>query len=146
MKTRIKKALWGIAALLMGLGIFSFTSPLGGDTVEIYQGDKLLLRQHIHIDKELKTIQVAAQGEKVLVYYSHCGTNGKSRKLTLRDASGQLVKTWTYPDAQGTAKSLMECRIQEVMAVSNLRKGKMFLYYNSKEMGEERKIAGIEFK
>ncbi len=146
MKTLIKRTLMSLPVLLLGLALYSFTAPFGGDTVEVYQGNQLLLRQHIHIDKELKTIRVDASGEKVYVYYSHCGTNGQSRSLTLRDAGGQVVKTWNYADAQGTAKSLMECRIQEAMSVSNLKKAKLFLYYNSKEMGGERKIAGIELK
>lgn len=146
MKTLIKRTLQTIPALILGLAIFSFTAPFGGDTVEIYQGDKLLLRQHIHIDKEIKTVSVDAQGDKVYVYYSHCGTNGKSRQILVRDQDGKLVKSWSYADSQATGRDLMECRMQEVLNPLTAGKGKLYLYYNSKEMGGEKMIAALKLE
>ena len=135
-----------LTVLMMALGLNSFTAPAGGDLIEVYQGDQLLLRQYLPGDKEVKNLAVDADGGKLFVYYGHCGTNGHARQLLLRDGAGKLVKSWSYNDAPGTAKSLMECNLQEVPDLSSLGKGRLFLYYNSKETGEERKIAGVELR
>jgi len=133
----------GLFLAVLTFALSAFRSPAGGDLLEVYQGGKMVLKQYMHLDEKVRTVKLSS-AEPVKVYYGHCGTNGHSRTLILRDNAGKSVKKWSYADQPGTAKSMMECRIQEVVSSLSPACKQYSLSYLSKEMESEKLLLKIE--
>ena len=146
MKTENKQR-WLTATLLAAacIAFFSFSSPAGGDVVEIYRNDELMVRQYLHADRDIKTVslQKAKAGDQLKVYYSHCGANGKNRSIFLKNEQGKELKKWQYADVSGSARSMMNCSVRDIFEVQKSSSGKLKLYYASKEIPGGKLLAGI---
>src|SRR5688572_30703834 len=82
------------SSLIFAAGLVSFSVKKGGDVIEVYAGGKQLLQQFLHMDKSVRTVTLdqPISNDKIEVYYSHCGTTGKSRMLTIKDEKNNLLK------------------------------------------------------
>jgi len=128
----MKKIKWLASLPLFMLLAFS---P-GGDSYKVYLGDKLLTEQFVHIQKSIPTIAIPSSGsESVTVQFSHCGLQGKSRNISIRAASGKILKEWKFGDSDKMQFSPGE--------ISKLG-ARLNLYYASKEIPEGRLLATIE--
>lgn len=123
-----------LLAALVALVSSSFTSKSGGDVLELYRNGKLVLQQFMYGDKTVKKIQFddLQTSDKLEVKYLHCGTVGKSRTLTLKDASNKLVKEWRFPDT-GDKRSGMALTGKDLLSAGQSTGG-MQLFYEAKEM------------
>lgn len=146
MKTQNKQRWWLAALLAISCSaLFSFSSPAGGDVVEIYLNDNLLVRQYLYNDKEIKTVslQNAKAGDQLRVYYGHCGTNGRSRSITLKDGQDKELKKWQFADVSGSAKAMMNFGVKDILGFQKNGNGKFRLYYTSREIPDGKLLAGI---
>jgi hypothetical protein len=86
----------------------SFSGKWGGDVVEIYLNGRQVHQQFMHADKSAKPLQLPSlrDNDKVEVFYSHCGTSGKGRKLVFKNDRNETVKTITFPDTENTRSRL----------------------------------------
>jgi hypothetical protein len=121
-----------IAAMLL-LASF-FTALEGGvDSYEIYLNNKLLMRQLATQSLSLKSLPLdkAKPNNQLVIYYSHCGTIGKGRKIAIKNEAGQVVKEWKFADAIGT-KTGMTIPVKELLQLQNkYAKNQLSLYYSS---------------
>lgn len=125
------------AILLYSTALFS--AYPGGDTLEIYVNGKQLLQQFIHMDKSVKTVSFPqpAASDKVEIYYSHCGTPGTNRVLTLKDDKNNLVKEFKFPDTKAKRASMTFTWKDLKRSASS----KLNVFYQSKEIPTARLIA-----
>lgn len=131
-------------SLVMTAALFSFSNIKGGDYIEIYAGGKQLLQQFLHGDKSVKTLQLGqvAANDKIEVYYSHCGTTGKSRVLTIKDNNDNLLKEFRFADVKAE-KDPMTFRLKDVQkkGINSLK-----LFYTSKEIPNGKLLAVLSVK
>ena len=140
MKTNIKKTmLFGLLASVALL--FSFTSPKGGDMIEVYLNGNRLLQQFVHIDNSVKSLQVnsTSANDKLEIYYSHCGQTGKNRSITIKDEKDKVLKTWSFADASG--RSSMTIMMKDIYALEKNNQVRFNIVYSSKELPKGRSIA-----
>ena len=78
------------------------------------------------------------------INYSHCGMIGKSRTLLVKDASGNVLNQFKYPDASGT-KKYMTCTVKDIMKTQKQNNNSVYLYYLSNELPEGRMLAVMNF-
>lgn len=122
--------------------LFSFSSPRGGDSFEVYINNKLVLQQFIARDKEVKNIVLQNNpNDQIRISYSHCGTVGKDRSLIVKDDQNKVLKEWHFSNATG-ADNGMTCKVKDIL---DLKKGNttLKLYYSSKELSAGRLLASI---
>lgn len=139
------KALTFPALLLVFCSALYSFSPFagGGDRIMIYLNDKLVLRQDLHDIKKVPGLQLlqTSATDKVDVYYSHCGHNGKDRYITIRNDQNQPLKVYQYPDAPG-GNGAMSFKLNDVAGLGNAGNGKnLQLYYSSRELPGGRLLA-----
>ena len=126
--------------------LFSF-SPVGrgGDSFEIFLNGKLVMKQFLYDVKEVKSFQLpqASDNDNLDIYYSHCGTVGKNRSITIKDAQGKILKEWHFADATGS-RSAMSFKMKEILSLQSAKNGnKLTLVYASKEIPGGRMLAYI---
>ena len=136
--------LMSLAVLLLCTASFSFTGERGGDVFEIYLNGKQVHQQYVHVDKSVKTLQLVSinESDKIEVFYSHCGTMGKNRVLTIRNEKNELIKEIKFTDEKGK-RSLMGFYRKDIPGNKN---SKMNLYYSSKELPAAKLLATISWK
>ena len=132
--------------LLVGvIASFSFVAPRGGDVFKIYINNKMIVEQFVHNNPPMKVISLDQRNynDEVSVYYSHCGQIGKSRQLSIRDASNRVIKTWKFADA-GKEHTPMTFRVKDILDV---QKGeapyKFTIIYTSKELPKGYSLASV---
>lgn len=137
-------SLFMLALPVMCCSFFSFSSNAGGDVFEIYLNGKQVLRQVVHIDESVKTLQLNASGDndKIEVFYSHCGNVGKNRVLTLRNEKNELIKVLKFANVYNE-RSMMGFYLKDI---ANKKEIKLNLYYSAKELPEEKLLATILLK
>jgi len=133
--------LFGLVATTMLL--FSFTSPRGGDSFEIYLNGNRLVQQFVHIDNSVKSLQLTSTSasDKLDIYYSHCGRTGSGRSITIKDEKGKELRTWKFADAAG--RSAMTIMMKDVYAYKKTSTAKFSILYSSKELPEGRTLATV---
>jgi hypothetical protein len=119
----------------------SFDTVRGGDIVEIYLNGNRVHQQFIHADKSAKAFQLLSlnNNDRLEVYYSHCGSTGKDRVLTIRNERNELLKELTFANSGGE-RSRMRFTSKDI---GKLQNQKMNLYYSSKELPKGRLVAVI---
>ena len=132
-----------LAILFTTLLSFSF----GGDSLEIYLNQKMVLQQFMHVDKSIKTIALdqSDYDKQLNVYYRHCGIAGKGRKISVQDESHKLVKSLQFAD--GADKNAgMSIKVRDLFPGKNIDGKKVQLYYSSKEMPEGKLLATLVYR
>ncbi len=123
----------------------AFVAPRGGDVFKIYINNKMVVEQAVHGNPKMKVITLDQRNynDEVSVYYSHCGQIGKSRQLSIRDASDKVIKTWKYADTE-VEHMAMTFRVKDIL---DLQKGetsdKFTIVYTSKELPKGYSLAGV---
>ena len=122
-----------IAGLLMAFSIalFSFKTGRGGDSFTIYLNNKLVLQQYVYADKSVKTISLsgANPNDELRVSYSHCGTVGKKRVLTIKDKQNKILKQFSFADGNDS----MTCKVKDIPGLTK-ESAELSLVYSSAEM------------
>lgn len=134
-------------AMAVMLLVASFFTALAGgvDSYEIYLNNKLLLRQLVTQPLSLKSLPLdkANPNDQLVIYYSHCGTIGKGRKIAIKNEAGRVVKEWTFANASGT-KTGMTIPVKEMLQLQKqYAKNQLSLYYSSEQLPEGRMLAGV---
>jgi hypothetical protein len=148
MQTLTKK----IAGLGLALILFcAFTSP-GGDSYEVYIGKERILQYFVHGKKSVPVIKLndKQSDQQMSVTYSHCGTIGKDRAITIRNEKTNVEKKWKFAD-MGTVASLtgsgkaMNLSVADIIQLKKKNgNNKLTLYYASRELPEGKVLATIE--
>jgi hypothetical protein len=136
-------------ALSAGLAILSSTLlsfSFGGDSLEIYLNQKMVLQQFMHVDKSIKTIALdqSDYDKQLNVYYRHCGIAGKGRKISVQDESHKLVKSLQFADG-ADKNAVMSMKVKDLFPGKNIDGKKVQLYYTSKEMPEGKLLATLVY-
>ncbi|MES1215992.1 MAG: hypothetical protein ABUT20_10780 [Bacteroidota bacterium] len=125
------------------VSLFSFTKLPGGDSFQVYLNGKLVLDKALYGKKSIQNLELlqASSNDKVEIYYSHCGHTGTSRSLTAKNEQQKILKTWKFPDANGSKMSL---RLQELRDLqANNKSETISLYYSSKELPSGQELASV---
>ena len=131
--------------LLVAIASFSFVTPRGGDVFKIYINNKMIVEQFVHGNPKMKVITLDQRNynDEVSVYYSHCGQIGKSRQLSIRDASNRIIKTWKFADA-GKEHTPMTFRAKEILDMQKADASHQFtIIYTSKELPKGYTLASV---
>jgi hypothetical protein len=142
MKTNIKKMmLFGLMAATVML--FSFISPRGGESFEIYLNGKMIVQQAVYSDKSVRSVQLTSTSpnDKLEVYYNHCGQTGKNRAISIKDENGKILKIWKFADASG--RSAMTIVLKDIYGVEKPGQNKFSIFYSSKELPDGRSLAMV---
>ncbi len=140
---KINRKLIIISSLLIAASftLFSFTIRWGGDSFTIHLNDKLLIKQFVYGDKNIKSIELKQNNaeDELRISYSHCGVVGKSKTITVKDQHDKVLKSWTFSDGQAS----MTCKVKDILG---LEKGdvSLRLFYSSKEMPGGLVLASIK--
>ena len=137
-------ALVAITATLMSFSANRpMSSPAGGEGFEIFLNGKVVLQQFGKDLNNVKTLQLnsASAHDKLSIRYYHCGQVGKSRVITVKDAQGNLIKTWRYKDAERVGD--MSCHVQDIMVLKKGKNNVFKLHYSSSELPQGRQLTSI---
>jgi hypothetical protein len=74
------------------------------------------------------------------VYYSHCGTAGKGRSVSVEDPSGNVLKELKFADSKNMELQLL---VKDILNVSE-KEGALLLYYASKEIPSGKQLLTID--
>lgn len=128
--SQFRLALIVLAALAAPL--MSFTLR-GGDSFEIYLGKTLAVQQFLHMDKAVKTINLAAarSTDDIKVSFSHCGVTATNRTLALKD-NRTVLKTWTFANVKTGGSAAMTIPVNDIAVIQKNQHGKsLALFYTS---------------
>ena len=133
-----------ILLLTLSAGLFSFSTPFGGEGFEVYLGSKLLSRHFGSSTVPNKTIPIATSqaAEEFTVKYYHCGQPGTNRVITVRNSAGKQVKQWQYGNAK-RADAGMSCPVKELLELQLTNPGILGIYYSSNEVKPEKKVFSV---
>lgn len=131
-----------LVAFVFAVSLIAFAHIWGGDIYEIYVDHKLVLHEIVYKPTGIKQIELDQSRPDAVVdiNYSHCGMIGKSRTLLIKDASGNVLSKFNYPDASG-AQKYMTCTVRDFMKAQKQNNNSFYLYYSSKELPEGRMLA-----
>ncbi len=135
MKTLIKRIALPVMAILLSTGLSSFSKPAGGDVFEVYIGKTLMIQQAVHNDKSTRniTLEPSHYNEKLSIRFFHCGTTGKKRVITLKDANNRVLKQFNFTEAK-SGNEAMVCNIKDIIDLQNSGSSTIRLYYSSAEL------------
>jgi hypothetical protein len=123
--------------------LFSFSTPMGGDSFEIYVNNKLVLQQYVTQMKSVQNLNWSQSNvnDEVTIYYSHCGKTGKNRSITIRDAQNKILKKWQFADA-GESNKFMSCKMKDILGLQKSGNS-LYIYYSSNELPHGRLLATV---
>lgn len=119
--------------------LFSFSGKIGGESFEIFLNGKLMIQQFQYQKEKVVASLVLdpqAEQDEVKVTYNNCGQVDSDRMLTIRDEQNKAVKVWHFANA-----AAMTWKVKEISTLN--KKGKLNLYYSSKELPKERLLAAV---
>ena len=131
MKQQLHRRLITLASFaILSLSFFAFRP--GGDIYEIYLNKQLLMKQYSTQPLAIKSLHLtkANAADQLIVFYSHCGTIGKGRKLSLRNEQGKVMKEWQFADASGKDGG-MSIPVKELLQVEAQTNAALSLFYSS---------------
>ena len=115
----------------------------GGDSYTIYLNGKQMMKQYVTQPLSLASLPVNdLKGTDVLVvYYSHCGTIGKDRSISVKDEHGTMLKQWKFADVAGKDNG-MQIPIKELQELEK-KTTHISLYYASQQLPAGRLLTGL---
>lgn len=134
MKPTTRNLFGSLFVLFFSLIALSFAEPEGGDSFEIYYNSKLVLKQAMHGERKLQVLSIPSKGadDELRITYSECGRTGQGRKIAIRNESNELLKQWSFADANQN-KGEMKIRVKDLINARNGSK-MVTLYYYSHEL------------
>ena len=138
-----KKPIMVIALLAFCATLFSFVPKFGGEGVQVYVNNKLVLERYgkeIDVVKTLALDEYSANGQITVKYY-HCGRISKGRVITIKDDQQKILKQWKFTDV-AEATPAMNCSANEIIGLrKNIKSNSLNLYYASSELPNGRLLA-----
>ena len=126
--------------LAASVTLFSFTSKWGGDSFTIHLNNRLIVKQFLHGENTIKAIELnqSNYNDELRISYSHCGTIGKNKTISVKDQKGKVLKQWNFSDTQAS----MTCKVKEILG---LDKGNISLqlFYSSTELPKGHVLASL---
>lgn len=130
---------WLVLSVL-ALTIFCVSAFAGGEHYQVYLNKKLVLVKHISEPiSVLSLLDKTNSTDEIVIHYSHCGQQGKERRVALKNEKGETVKLWAFTDAkEGMAIPAKE------MAALQKKYGELTLTYSSRELPQGRALASLK--
>ena len=124
--------------------LFSFSTGKGGDAFEIFLNGKRVLQQYVHVAKGVETLHIdkITSTDKMDIYYSHCGTVGKSRYITVKDEHNRALKVWKFEDAS-KGYDAMSLPVKDILAAGK-GANNLSIFYSSKELPGGKELAVLD--
>jgi hypothetical protein len=133
------------ATLILVLVFFvqGFSNRAGGDYYKVLLNNKLLTEQFLYKPISLKTVSLTASNnnDQLTIYYSHCGTAGSGRSISLKTSSGKLLGKWDFADSKQIA---LQLPVKDLLKAST-KNSSGCLYYASKEIPGGKPLITVEF-
>jgi hypothetical protein len=144
MKQKLKPAFFSLLSVAI-LSLSSFAFRPGGDIYEIYLNNQLLTKQYSTQPVGMKSLHLskANAAENLVVFYLHCGTVGKARKLSLRNEKGQVMKEWKFTDASGKDAGMI-IPVKEILQVEERANSTLSLFYSSNLMPQGKSLTALD--
>lgn len=131
------------AFLILAASFFSqaFSHPSGGDYYKVLLNNKLITEQYLTKPVAMKTVSLTTlnNNDILTIYYSHCGSVGKERSVSLKNQSGKVLKEWKFADSKSMD---MVVPVKEVLNASGKNTLASF-YYASKEIPSGKQLITI---
>jgi hypothetical protein len=149
--TNFKSSLVKTSTLIvLCLTTFSFISKAGGDKYEIYLNDKLITEKYVGqsgVDISSLQLDKTNYKDKLIIYYSHCGTIGKGRSILIKDEQSSVLKEWKFADATGTDAS-MSISVKDIFDLqkNNTNASLSVYYFSSQYLPKGRMLTSIKFR
>ena len=146
MKQFISKSLAAkyLALLAIITVLFSFSSPFGADSYEIYLDNKMVIKQYVNLKEPVKLLELDKNiaDQQLDVFYSHCGKTGTKRSITIKDGN-TILKQWSYPDG-GNVNTRMTCKVKDLLSLQKTNNpARVDLIYLSQEIPEGRTLTTL---
>jgi hypothetical protein len=128
--------------LLLSFFFQAFSGPSGGDYYKVLLNNKLVTEQFLTKPVSMKTLSLTPHNsnDHLTIYYSHCGTAGKARSVSVRNHSGTVLKEWKFSDSKTME---LQLPVKDILSASS-KKGSLFLYYASKEIPSGKQLLAID--
>jgi hypothetical protein len=128
--------------LLISFFFQAFSGPSGGDYYRVLLNNRLVAEQYLTKPVSMKTLSLTSSNnnDHLIVYYSHCGTSGKGRTVSVRNHSGTVLKEWKFADSKTFE---LQLPVKDVLDASS-KKSSVFLYYASKEIPSGKQLLAID--
>lgn len=111
----------------------------GGEHFQVYLNNKLVMVKHVSEPTSvMNLLDKVGSRDEIIIHYSHCGTRGKNRHITLRNEKGKVVKEWSFNDE----KDGMVIPANEIAAFQK-QFGQLTLTYSSTELPKGRALASL---
>ncbi len=142
-----KKAISKVLVLsALCITAFSVTAKAGLDVYEIYLNNKLILKQTAAQPVNLKGLALdkANANDQLVIYYSQCNAPnrmGKARSISVRDANGNILKEWKFPDNRGS-NTAMTIPVKELLELEK-NSGQLTLYYAAEGRPSGQALTGL---
>jgi hypothetical protein len=140
------KSLPALAFTYVLLCLASFTAKAGGEVYEIYLNNKLILRQAVYQSVNLQSLQLDSRNmnDQLVIYYHHCGTNGKGRSIAIKNDKGNTLKEWKFADASG-ANTGMTIPVKDLLQLEkNYGHSHLNLFYASDQLPKGRMLSALQ--
>jgi len=136
--------------IVLCLTAFSFKSKAGGDRYEIYLNDKLIEQRFVgQMAVDISSLQLDKTNykDKLVIYYSHCGTIGKGRSIVVKDDQNRILKEWKFADATG-ADASMSIPVKDILDLqkNNANASLSLYYFSSQYLPKGRMLTSIKLK
>lgn len=129
---------WLVLSVL-ALTIFSVSAFAGGEYYQIYLNNKLVVVKHVSEPiSVMSLLDKANSTDQIVIHYSHCGQQGKDRRIALKNEKGETVKLWAFTDA----KEGMSIPAKEIAALQK-KYGQLTLSYSSRELPNGRALVSL---
>ena len=141
----IQRHFFKMLSLVVLFSTMAFSSKAGGDMYEIYLNNKLLVKQYMTQPLSLESLPLtqANINDRLVIRYSHCGQIGKGRSVSLKDANGNVVRTWKFADAKG-ADAGMVIPVKEILQLQS-NNNRLTLVYSSHEIPKGQQLTSLGF-
>ena len=130
-----------VALAIICITVLSIQAKAGGDYFKVYLNNKLIHEQYMTQPFSLKLLQLdkANINDQLVFHYSHCGKIGNGRKVTVKDAKGNVIKEWKFEDVSGKHSGM----IIPVKELLQLKQDDLQFVYTAKELPKGQLMASI---
>ncbi len=132
-----------ILFLVLVFFVQGFSNRAGGDYYKVLLNNKLLTEQFLYKPVTVKTVSLTPSNnnDQLTIYFSHCGTAGSGRTVSLKSSSGKLLGKWDFADSKQIA---LQLAVKDLLKAST-KNSSGCLYYASKEIPAGKSLITIEF-
>jgi len=138
-----KAAVKPLVLAAIGLITLMNVAKAGGDSYTIYLNGKQMMKQYVTQPLSLASLPVndLKATDVLVVYYSHCGTIGKDRSISVKDEHGTVLRQWKFADVAGKDNG-MQIPVKELQELQK-KNAHISLYYASQQLPAGRMLTGL---